>query len=323
MGTEKIEALLERIALVLERLASRVEAQAGMANSGPIDAAAKASSTGSVLHDPPPASLLERFLDSKGIRIKVRVAEDPADQIIDRLSLYLGERYEALSSLLAKIKRAMQTGAPITESLKGRPQADVGAACQFCTLLHEVAFLEQYQYLRSPVYLIRAKTTTLPRAQRFFGGQWLERFILQEVKAVQTRVAAEVPGLPALEYLVNPQITLPNGDDFELDILAAIGGSIYWIEAKSGDYQQHIAKYSKFARLLGLGVERSFMVLTDLREDRCEALSSLFSMTVCNLRTNEDKLLRIVRADLSEREPKADEVSASRSLQTSENGECA
>ncbi|MGC8989204.1 MAG: hypothetical protein ACP5MD_03695, partial [Verrucomicrobiia bacterium] len=225
------------------------------------------------------------------------------------LSLYLGERYDALSGLLAKIKRAMQNGMPITESLKNRSQQDISSACQFFTRLHEVAFLEQYQYFRSPTYLIKAKTTTLPTAQRFFGGQWLERFILQKIKSVHGQLAAEVNGHLDFEYLINPQIVLPNGDDFELDILAAIGSSIYWIEAKSGDYQQHVNKYSKFSRVLGLDYAHSMMVLTDVSDDRCEALSSLFSMTVCNLKSFEETLLSVARSDTAQQIAAADGLS--------------
>jgi len=302
MNNERIEALLERIAAALERLAgqgsqqtsfseksqSRAEIERDARDASPIDSIS------------PRASILEPFLHSKGIRIKVRPADDTADQIIDSLSLYLGEHYQALSGLLGKIKRAMQAGLPITENLKGRSQQDVSAACQFCTRLHEVAFLEHYQYLRSPTYLIKAKTTTLPKAQRFFSGQWLERFILQKVKAVHAQVASEVTGPLGFEHLINPQILLPNGDDFELDILAAIGSSIYWIEAKSGDYQQHVSKYSKFARLLGLDYDHSLMVLADMPEDRCDALSCLFSMTVCNLSTFERRVLAVARNDTAQ-----------------------
>ncbi|WAS06237.1 hypothetical protein LQF76_04945 [Gloeomargaritales cyanobacterium VI4D9] len=308
MSNDRIEALLERIALALERLAEQAHQRGVIAR----DSEGRPDAEDGVLDgwrpslSPPSASILEPFLSSKGIRIKVRPADDAADQVIDSLSLYLGERYDALSGLLGKIKRAMQNGAPITESLKGRPQQDVSSACQFCTLLHDVAFLEQYQYLRSPTYLIRAKTTTLPKAQRFFGGQWLERFILQKVKAVYAQVGSEVTEELGFEYLINPQITLPNGDDFELDILAAIGSSIYWIEAKSGDYQQHVAKYSKFARLLGLDFDHSFMVLTDVPDARCDALSSLFSMTVCTLRTFEEKLLTVARNDTAQQSAAAD-----------------
>ncbi|MEJ5188642.1 MAG: hypothetical protein WHT84_05480, partial [Breznakiellaceae bacterium] len=111
------------------------------------------------------------------------------------------------------------------------------------------------------------------------------------------QVMSEITEMLPFEYFINPQIILPNGDDFELDILASIGARVYWIEAKSGDYQQHVAKYAKFARFLGLDEDHSFMVLTDVPDERCEALSSLFSMTVCNLRTFEETLLAIVRSD--------------------------
>ena len=307
MNTEKIETLLERIALALERLAEQANhhGSAPEASQSWPDTEESAVNARPPTLSPPP-SILEPFLNSRGIRIKVRRADDAADEVIDSLSLYLGERYDALSGLLGKIKRAMQTGMPLTESLKGRPQQDVSSACQFCTRLHEVAFLEQYRYYRSPAYLIKATTTTLPKAQRFFGGQWLERFILQKVKAVHAQVASEVTGKLKFEYLINPQIILPNGNDFELDILAAIGSSVYWIEAKSGDYQQHVSKYSKFARLLGLDFEHSLMVLTDVPDNRCDALSSLFSMTVCNLRTIEEKLLAVVRNDTAQQSAATD-----------------
>lgn len=312
MNDQNIEALLERIAVALERLAAAWDVSSGLhkcpePEHGSAEAApsvAPASSAPS-----PGPSALEAFLNSRGIRIKVLPADDAADQVIDSLSLYLGERYEALSGLLAKIKRAMQNGMPITESMKNRSQQDVSSACQFCTRLHEVAFLEQYQYFRSPTYLIKAKTTTLPRAQRFFGGQWLERFILQKVKAVHAQVAAEVSGQLDLQYLLNPKIILPNGDDFELDILAGFGSSVYWIEAKSGDYQQHAAKYSKFARVLGLDYNHSLMVLTDVSDDRCDALSSLFAMTVCNLRSFEHTLLEVARTDTAQQGAAADVLS--------------
>lgn len=312
MNEQRIEALLERIAVALERLAGDRSAREGFtAVKAPQTAYGNAEVCIDDTSDTVPSrpSVLERFLHSRGIRIKTLPPEDAADAIIDSLSLYLGERYDALSSLLAKIKRAMQSGMPITESLKNRSQQDVSANCQFCTRLHEVAFLEQYQYFRSPTYLIKAKTTTLPRAQRFFGGQWLERFILQKVKSVHAQIAAEVSGQLDLEYLINPQIILPNGDDFELDILAAFGSSVYWIEAKSGDYQQHVAKYSKFARLLGLDHAHSLMVLTDVTDDRRDALSSLFSMSVCNLRSFEETLLAVARSDTAQQSAAADGLS--------------
>jgi len=306
MTTRKIEQLLERIAVALEQLVA-ASGHSSARQEEPSCESATLSTT-EILADAPQYSnaeelqhrVLEPFLNSKGISIKVIPPEDASDQVIDSLSLFLGERYSALSSILMKIKRAMQNGTLITESLKDRAQVDVSSTCQFCSRLHEVAFLEQYQYLRSPTYLIRAKTTTLPKAQRFFGGQWLERFILQSVKSIHARLTDEIGSAIPFEYLINPQIILQNGDDFELDLLVSIGPSIYWIEAKSGDYQQHVSKYSKFARTLGLDFAHSLMVLTDVPDERCDALSSLFSMTVCNLKTFEQYMLSVVRNDTAQ-----------------------
>lgn len=299
------QQLVERIAIALERIADSLASSQVAATRIPIrqediPLSAEPKPEGqeaatSISTEKP--KVLEPFLSKRNISIKVIPPEDAADQVIDSLSLYLGERYPSLSHLLGKIKRAMQTGAPITESLANASQEDVSTACQFCSRLHQIAFLEQYRYFRSPTYLIKAKTTALPKAQRFFGGQWLERFILQRAKAVHAQIVAEAGEDIPFEFLINPQIILPNGDDFELDVLAAMGNSIYWIEAKSGDYQQHASKYSKFARLLGLDCSHSLMVLTDVADSACDAMSSLFSMTVCNLHSFEERLLAVARKD--------------------------
>lgn len=304
---ERVEGLLERIAVALEAIAANLAESKAVPIAQALPEIQEVLSANTLLPndeiepEPDHVKVLEPFLAARHISIKVLPKEDPADQVIDSLSLFLGERYNALSSILMKVKRSMQTGDFITESLKDYAQLDVSSVCQFCTRLHEIAFLEQYQYSKSPVYLVRAKTTTLPKAQRFFGGQWLERFVLQKVKSVYSQVVTgglinEIP----FEYLINPQIILPNKDDFELDLLVSIGGVVYWIEAKSGDYQQHVSKYAKFARILGIEYARSIMVLTDASNERCSALSSLFTMTVCNLASFEDYMLSIISEDVAE-----------------------
>lgn len=120
--------------------------------------------------DSPPAGILQPFLNSRGIQIKALRAEDASDKVIDRLSLYLGERYDTLSGLHRKIKAAMQEGKRVNELLTDRPQQDINTLRQFCTLLHEVAFLEEYRYFRTPVPRIRIKTTTFPKAHNLAGN---------------------------------------------------------------------------------------------------------------------------------------------------------
>lgn len=241
---------------------------------------------------------IEDFLNNRGITIKTVPPEDPADNVINSLSLFLGEHYDGLKRILAKIKRHMQKGSFFTENIKNNPQQTISDITQFCTRLHNIAFLEQYKYFKSPQYFIKAKATTLPMAQKFFSGQWLERFVLQKVGETVTNVAGEMDEDLGFSYLLNPQIVLPNGDDFELDLIFHANNNFFWVEAKSGDYRQHIAKYSKISNLLGLDYRHSIMVLTDITPDQSSALSSLFGMMVYSLNQLEEGLIETLRRDV-------------------------
>ena len=244
------------------------------------------------------SEVLIKFLDSKGIEVRGLPSEDAADDVINSLADFLGKNYDSLRDLLGQIKRNMQLGGSFTLSIRRYSQRDIAKICQFCTRLHEIAFLEQYKYFKSPQYIIRAKTTTLPKAQNFFSGIWLERFVLLSVKKAVALVSRELVRNLRFSYLLNPKIVLPNGDDFELDLLFYVNDCFFWIEAKSGSYQQHIGKYSKISKILRLDYEHSIMVLTDIVSDKSDALTALFSMNVCSLQQLESRLVEIIKNDL-------------------------
>lgn len=157
--------------------------------------------------------------------------------------------------------------------------------------------MEEYRYFRSPQFLIRAKTTTSPVAQSFFAGQWLEHFVLLSVRR-STRIVSEELGQKLdPTYLLNPQVILPNGRRFEFDLIFQVNQSYYWIESKSGAFQRHIDRYSRVSRMLNLDFKHSIIVLTDITPDRSEALTALFSMTVCSLSRLEEMLITTLRED--------------------------
>ncbi|MGC8759174.1 MAG: hypothetical protein ACP5UT_06680 [Bryobacteraceae bacterium] len=276
---ERLLSLLERIANTLERLvpgadaagSPRVADAAGEAAQAPASEGVPAVAAEPVTLVP---ESLRRFLDSRGIRVRRVPPPHPADPVLDQLALYLGQRYEALKDVLGWIKRTMQTGGNWHLKLAGRPQEVIGACCQFCHRLHQLAFLTDYRYHRAPRCLIEARTSTAPEAQNFFSGQWLERFVRQQVEAAgATSNGAAV--------LANAQVVLSNNDDFELDLLVEFQGTICWIESKTGPYQQYVRKYSQMARMLGLGARQSFLVLAGVAPGVCEELSRLTQMTVC------------------------------------------
>lgn len=278
---EQLLSRLERIAAALERLApAAVLPEAAPVPAPEPAAGACASGSGEAAETPEPVTLipevLNSFLLSRGIRVRRVPPPGPADVVLDRLALYLGARYEALKDVLGWMKRTMQTGGRWYLKLAGRPQEEIGACCQFCHQLHELAFLTEYRYHRAPRCLIEARTSTAPEAQNFLSGQWLERFIRQQLQS-----AAAAAACTELSMLANAQIVLPNNDNFELDLLAAVGGRVYWVEAKTGAYQQYIRKYSQMARAFGLGSSSSFLVLADAPAAVCADLSRMTGMTVC------------------------------------------
>lgn len=82
--------------------------------------------------------------------------------------------------------------------------------------------------------------------------------------------------------LLNPQITFPNGDDFELDLLFMIEGQPLWVECKIGDYQAYIAKYSNVRKLLSIPKSRAILVILDIPEELTTNLTYLYDVTVAN-----------------------------------------
>ena len=305
---EKLLQHLDRIAFALERIANVLENKF----AAPFDS----ELSGDTQFEKPDASIdseetiesnelavqkdkMEQFLESRNIKIKRVPPEDAADDVINSLAEFLGDHYDGLQSVYRMIRRNMQKGSFFTVSVKGEPQQTISDICLFCNRLHGIAFLEQYKYFKSPQFLIKAKATTLPKAQNFFSGLWLERYVMQKVKNAVNSISVDLQREIDFSYLINPQIILPNGDDFELDFLFNINETFYWIEAKTGDYQQHISKYSKMSKLLGLDYKHAIMVLPDIDKKRAEALTSLFSMMVYTLEQLEGELISTIREDLN------------------------
>ncbi|RMH66418.1 MAG: hypothetical protein D6677_00385 [Calditrichaeota bacterium] len=280
---QTIVGLLERIAVSLETIADALENKtppAGPVPGGKTDVVKDEKKSA-----PPPrdADILKAFLEKRGVQIVSVPEEDASDDLINSLALFLGKNYPSLQEFLGKVKRHMARGGSFSLNMTEYGKSDVSNVCQFANRLHEYAFLEQYRYERAPHYLLRAKTTALPAAQNFFSGKWMERYVLQVVIQVVNKIANELRQALDFGYLINPKVVLPNGQDFEFDIFFHVNGTMFWVEAKSGGYQQHISKYSKIAGMLNMERAHAIVALTDMPRERCRALSSLYNMSVTTL----------------------------------------
>ncbi|MEY3989830.1 MAG: hypothetical protein RI985_911 [Chloroflexota bacterium] len=231
--------------------------------------------------------VLHQFLAERGIAIKTLRARQEYDAVHDDVALALGSKYYAISPLLDQIKRTMQLGQTFHLNIGQYSQTSVADITLIGRKLHELAFLTTYHYQKAPRFLVTARPNTIPEVQNFFSGQWLERYIMQVFMGIGQDLQARLG-----DVVLNPQIVLPNGDDFELDLLATANDRVYWIECKTGSYQEHIAKYSRFAQILKLPATQAIMVLPDAHESLTQNLSRMFGMHVVNLGELHDHLDR-------------------------------
>lgn len=208
---------------------------------------------------------------------------------------YAGFRFSDIKVVYEKIKRSLNSSAVFHLDMKTFSQSSVSYSCQLCTMLYKIAFLSEYKYLKSPRYSLHATPNRIPMAINFLTGHWLEYFVKLTILSVINRLPCKVE----YSYVINPQIILPNGDDFELDVVFLINGNIYWIEAKTGAYQNYIDKYSKVAKKLNVMSERMFMVLTEIpSQDITRILEKNFGIQIIQVEEFERKMTEVLTCEV-------------------------
>lgn len=291
MDNEKLINILERIATALEKIAENSTSNlksniiSDFQNLKETSISENTEDTNEKEEKPVnDINQIFRFLVSRNIQIKTFQTDEEIDDVLDNIALFMGNRYNKIKKVYNIIKSKLNTGTDFRLDLKNATQEEVNYSCQLCNYLHQIAFLSEYKYFKSPKFLLTGRPNRIPTAINFFTGQWLERFIKTEVKNSIRKLEAPIK----FAYLTNPQIILPNGDDFELDVLFSIDEEIFWFEAKTGDYQNYVDKYSRMSKLLQLDKNHAFMVLTEVSEQNCIALKKIFGMEVVNIEKFSD-----------------------------------
>ncbi len=233
------------------------------------------------------------FLNSRGIEVRTFSDEDDSDSLLDNIACFMGDKYSNIQVVYEQMKSNMNSGKTVHINMQNFSQADICASTNLCTQLYSLAFLSDYKYFKSPKYLLNARVNKLPHVLNFMSGGWLERYIKISIEKMLIKHRLEY------SYLKNPKITLPNGNEFELDVLFEVDGEIFWFESKTGEYQKHINKYSKIGKdIMKLGGDRSFLVLSDINETLEKDLASVFDITVSSVENFkakfEEKIIALV-----------------------------
>ncbi len=301
------KALLERIAVALEKIASLMEStQNGVQSYGAecavnevlvnLDNKKTSEEMGANEKIEVDVDILIERLAEGRIAVKTYPEREQENSELDTLSQFMGSRFSDIKVVYERIKRSLNSSSGVRLDMKTFSQSSVSSSCQFCTLLYNIAYLSEYKYLKSPRFCIYATPNRIPIAVNFLTGHWLEYF----VKSTMLKVINSFPCNIEYSYIINPQIILPNGDDFELDVVFMINKSLYWIEAKTGAYQNYIDKYSKVAKMMNIMSKHMFMVLTEVpSQDSVRILEKSFGIQILHVEEFEKKMTEILSLEIN------------------------
>ncbi len=225
---------------------------------------------------------LQKWLLDRGVSIRQLGTESPFDESFDRIALRLGRDFQHLAEFYQALKRRIGgNGAPKSIVLKNYSADRINRVVQFGDEMLRNGFLKEFRYIRNS-RTIQFVPQTDGRVGNFITGNWLERYI---VITVSQHLSKLYPGR-TIEVLSNPRVILPDGNDFELDVLIACDSLVLWFECKTGkDYPAYLAKYSFVAKkVMQLARNHAAMILLEpLNASEKKNNSHVAGMTVLNL----------------------------------------
>jgi hypothetical protein len=223
---------------------------------------------------------LENFLTEHDVRLVALPNESDLDPRLPAIAAFLGKYLSYVQPFYSRLKATLNNGEEIHFSLLGFQGRDVTHILNFCKMLKDAGFLAAFNYRRAPYYTIVARLARTPAAINFLSGGWLEHYIRDKVVSIVTTHPSTMDTPYA--FMKNPRIVLPGDEDFEFDFLLLVGESVFWIEAKTGEYMDYLAKYSRVSKLLDLNRNNNLLVLVDTPKPDAN-ISARYGISCCNV----------------------------------------
>ena len=245
------------------------------------------STTDSCSSSPTVTSGLEReypnktllLLQQRGVKIKSTNQLIAEEEGLLTLAGIMGMKYDTIRPLLHHIKRAQSSGRRIFLNLKDEPQENIADITLVANLSHKAGLLPSYKYVKSPQYKLYCEPPISPIAINFFTGHWLELYALRVVRDIEAKSATDLSAVSGVH------IELPNGDQFDLDLIFSVADRLIWVEAKTADdFSGLLPKYKRISELLCATDEDAIILWSTFHEmDRLKSTrGTLARMTVCS-----------------------------------------
>ncbi len=235
--------------------------------------------------DDAPVGLLVDYLREHKVMVFEGQDDLGRNEAFEHLARHIGQHFEILANFYEKLKRSVATGRTTRIEIDSYNEAERSAAVQLGTLLYRHGMLKDFYYHRSPKRQLRVIPNKDGEIQQFLTGGWLEIYV---VWLLTRRLKAWLS--PAkYQVLYNVKGTLPSGDEFESDLMACIEGRLFWLECKTGQWQDYSARFRGLVKTFG--TERSGAGLVLIKppdQSTRQRATDMLDMTLLSLVEIED-----------------------------------
>jgi len=198
----------------------------------------------------------------------------------DEVAEAIGANLPVLKDALERIRWAQQKEYSSTIIHLDRKSPDAAKAIStFCQQLYDFSFVAKCFHNKADNN-VRLILQPAPTIRAFFDGEWLEWHALMS----SLRYAKDRGKRFSCARGLN--VTLQNGDNYELDVFMLIDGGIpVCIECKSGEFRQNIDRYLTLKKRLGIDGKQFIMCIAGLSDDNAKAFSAMYGLAFANERS--------------------------------------
>lgn len=255
--------------------------------------------------DDAPVGLLVDYLKSRGVVTFEGQDDLNRNEAFEHLARHLGMHFHLLANFYEKVKRCVATGRGQRIDIDSYTHAERSAAVQFGTLLHRHGMLKDFYYHRSPKKQLRVIPTKDGQVGQFLTGGWLEIY----VSAVLTRRLRAAMSSAKFQLLYNVKGVLPDGREFEADLMAAVEGRLFWLECKTGQWQDYSARFRGLVKIFGVERESAALLLIKSPDANTRARATdMLDMTLLSLEEVDDFISVFLGEPVTPKRDNADAV---------------
>ncbi|MCU0493806.1 MAG: hypothetical protein MUD01_19620, partial [Chloroflexaceae bacterium] len=196
---------------------------------------------------------------------------------LDRMAIFLGERYKNLATLIKSIRQHMQSGKTFSFNMSKKDPQEISDITQFCFFLHKEKLILTRKYVPQSK-IMRISPSQDKVAIEFLNGGWFARFI-------QLKILSFLEYIDAVNhyFISNLQIILPDGNQFGFDMFFMVDNQPIFIKTKTGQYDEsYIQRYAKFIDVLSISYDRAILVILEGEKNLIKSLSSRHRIVICN-----------------------------------------